>query len=130
MGLGLNMQLSEGNIKDLFAQADSDQDGYITFLDVLRAMRAPVTRWKRMKQREFADNMARSVDVQKWNLLVNRGTMSLTWRQLIQRAQTRSASLTYGPLAGDVHDIVDNRVKAPFPMFEVSSRRRALRRKY
>ena len=129
MSLGLNMRLSEGNIRDLFKQADSDQDGYITFLDALRAMSSPVPRWKKMKQREFADNMSRSVEVQQWALLTNKGIMSLTWQQLAQRVQARSASLTYG-FAGDVHHIVDSRVKAPFATFEVASRRRALRRKY
>ena len=127
MSLGLKMHLTEGNIRDLFTQADSDKDGYITFLDALRAMRAPVPRWQKLKQREWADNMARSVEVQEWNKLVNQGVLSLTWRQVAERVQTRGASLTYG-FAGDVHHIVDNRVKAPFAVFEVASRRRAAKK--
>jgi Ca2+-binding EF-hand superfamily protein len=36
MSHGLNLRLSDANIKDLFLQADTDKDGYITFLDALR----------------------------------------------------------------------------------------------
>ena len=50
------------------------------------------------------------------------GVLSLTWLQLARRLKHRASSLTFGATAGDVHQIVDSRVAAPFPAFEHYSR--------
>ena len=125
LSLGLDLRLSEANIKDLFVQADTDRDGYITFLDALRALRLPVGRWEKLKRQEWHLNGSLPLEVQRTNQERNAGILSLTWLQIAQRVQARQASLGYGT-ASDVHHIVDNKIRAAFPEFEVASRRRAL----
>ena len=128
MSLGLNLRLSEANIKDLFSQADSDkvfsclsdfafslacafqrrspslcaaaqrscvswdlqvsaltakisttflpnQDGYITFLDALRALRSKSSHWERAKRNEFSRNGTLPVETQRWNRAMNQVPM-------------------------------------------------------
>jgi hypothetical protein len=72
------------------------QDGYITFLDALRALRSkPAGQWEKLKRLEWSRNGSLPVDVQRFNKVLNKvrrerveeeGVMESAWAWLLLEA--------------------------------------------
>jgi len=102
MRAGMNLTVSRRKFESLFERTDIDKDGYIRFSDAWHAFTA-VEQPRRRTSQQGED---------------------LTWEELVQQVQLRPAALLSG--AGDVHEVVNHRVCAPFSQFEVKSKSRAL----